>query len=53
MPWCIIGDFNDMMFGYEKQGGRAHPRSLLEGFTEAVNDSGLMDLWYTGSDFTW
>lgn len=53
MPWCIIGDFNDMMFGYEKQGGQAQPRRLLEGFTEAVNDSGLMDLGYKGSEFTW
>lgn len=53
MPWCIIGDFNDMMFGYEKQGGHAQPRSLLEGFTKAVNDSRLMDLGYTGSEFTW
>lgn len=51
--WCIIGDFNDLMFEHEKFGGRRHPRGLLEGFTETVNDCGLLDLGYVGSKFTW
>lgn len=53
LPWCIIGDFNDMMFAYEKLGGRPHPISLLEGFNEVITDCGLMDLGFTGSEFTW
>lgn len=40
----MIGDFNDMMFVHEKEGGRRHLRVLLEGFKEAVNGCGLIDL---------
>lgn len=53
LPWCIAGDFNDMMFAHEKKGGRAHPRHLLEGFSETVNDCELMDLGFVGNEFTW
>ncbi|XP_074360397.1 uncharacterized protein LOC141700593 [Apium graveolens] len=53
LPWCLIGDFNDMMHEHEKQGGRRQPRGLLEGFKETVFDSGLDDLGFIGSEFTW
>lgn len=51
--WCIIGDFNDMMYAHEKQGGRRHEQVLLEGFKKVVYDSGLCDLGFLGSEFTW
>lgn len=44
LPWCVIGDFNDLMFSEEKRGGQDHPRSLLVGFTKKVRDCGLLDL---------
>lgn len=53
LPWCIIMDFNDMMYVHEKQGGRIYESRLLEGFKEAVSDSGLSDLGYVGNDFIW
>ncbi|XP_074378457.1 uncharacterized protein LOC141719994 [Apium graveolens] len=53
LPWCIIGDFNDMLYAHEKRGGRNHARVLLEGFQEVVHESGLSDLGYIGSEFTW
>ncbi|KAL8108439.1 hypothetical protein AgCh_024775 [Apium graveolens] len=53
LPWCIIGDFNDIMYVHEKRGGRVQDRYLLEGFKEAVNESGLQDLGYVGNEFTW
>ncbi|XP_017233198.1 uncharacterized protein LOC108207248 [Daucus carota subsp. sativus] len=53
IPWFVIGDFNDMMFDHEKQGGRPQPRALLEGFRDTVSDCGLMDIGFTGSEFTW
>lgn len=53
LPWCIIGDFNDMMFAHEKVGRRRHPRFLLEGFSETVNECGLRDLGFVGNQFTW
>lgn len=53
LPWCIIGDFNDMMWVEEKRGGQKHPVSLLQGFTRVIEDCGLLDLGYVGEQFTW
>lgn len=53
LPWCILGDFNDMMFGWEKRGGRPHPVHLLEGFNNTITDCGLIDLGFTGNKITW
>lgn len=53
LPWCVIGDFNDIMLQDEKRGGRQQPRYLLEGFTTAVHDCGLSDLSFVGEKFTW
>lgn len=52
-PWCIIGDFNDLMHIDEKQGGQRHPRLLLDGFSEVVMECGLLDLGFTGDKYTW
>lgn len=41
LPWCIIGDFNDMISVGEKRGGRSHPRHLLEGFRNTLEDCNL------------
>lgn len=32
LPWCIIGDFNDLLFAHEKRGGTDHPRSWSDWF---------------------
>lgn len=53
LSWCILGNFNDMMYEHEKQGGRPHLASLLEDFREAVNACELVDLGFTGNEFTW
>ena len=53
LPWCILGDFNDIMVADEKQGGCAQPRRLLEDFSTAINDCQLLDLGYKVSMFTW
>ena len=53
LPWCIIGDFNDIMYAEEKRGGHDRARCLLEDFVSTVNDCGLVDLGYTGELFTW
>lgn len=42
-----------MMNAKEKQGGRPQPYHLLQGFTEAVSDSGLVDLGFVGEKYTW
>ncbi|XP_074346276.1 uncharacterized protein LOC141685051 [Apium graveolens] len=53
LSWCLIGDLNDMMLADEKLGGCAHPRRLLEGFTNTISDCQLMDLGFVGNRFTW
>lgn len=52
LPWCIFGDFNDMMYTYEKRRGKEHPRRPFEGFTATVRDCGLSDLGFIGEKFT-
>lgn len=39
IPWCILGDFNDLMYDSDKRGVHPHPLPLLEGFGKAVEDS--------------
>lgn len=53
LPWCILGDFNNMLFGFKKVGGRPHPRSLLEGFNKVITDCNLIEPGFIGSEFTW
>lgn len=53
LPWCIIGDFNDMLFSSDKKGVHPHPISLLDGFSKAVEDSELIEVDLCGGSFTW
>lgn len=53
LPWCMVGDFNDLMFQDEKRGGQRHPRNLLTGFTDVVNECDLVDLGFEGEKYTW
>ncbi|KAK9169373.1 hypothetical protein Syun_001513 [Stephania yunnanensis] len=51
-PWCILGDFNDMLQDSEKRGVHRQPRWCLQGFANAVEDYGLIDLGMEGYPFT-
>ncbi|KAJ8755052.1 hypothetical protein K2173_016557 [Erythroxylum novogranatense] len=53
LPWCVIGDFNDILFPSEKQGHHTHPRVLMEGFRQTLMDCQLYDLGAKGSMVTW
>ncbi|MCI07385.1 endonuclease/exonuclease/phosphatase family protein, partial [Trifolium medium] len=53
LPWCVMGDFNDMLFADDKRGGVAQPQWLIRGFREAVQDSRLIDLPMEGHPYTW
>lgn len=52
-PWCIFGDFNDIMDDNEKRGRTSRPRWLINGFRQAVLDAGLSDVPVEGYPFTW
>lgn len=53
LPWCIIGDFNDLMSYAEKRDGRRNPHALIDGFSDIVMECGLHDLGFICDRFTW
>ncbi|XP_074326831.1 uncharacterized protein LOC141664773 [Apium graveolens] len=53
LPWCIAGDFNDMLFPSDKEGKHDHPQFLMHGFREAIVDSELVEIDLSGGRFTW
>ncbi|PNX88188.1 hypothetical protein L195_g044290, partial [Trifolium pratense] len=53
LPWCIIGDFNDILSSDEKRGRNDRPDWLINGFRDAVVDAGLIDIELVGYPFTW
>ncbi|PNX56263.1 endonuclease/exonuclease/phosphatase family protein, partial [Trifolium pratense] len=48
LPWCIIGDFNDLLSQEDKRGVHPHPNWLCSGFRQAVNDCDLSDIEMAG-----
>ncbi|XP_030505207.2 uncharacterized protein LOC115720191 [Cannabis sativa] len=53
LPWCVIGDVNNILSQEDKKGGQPYPGWLLEGFQKALTDCHLFDLDLTGYPFTW
>jgi hypothetical protein len=53
LPWCIIGDFNDLLAQEDKQGVHPHPNWLCTGFRSAVCDCDLTDINLEGYPYTW
>ncbi|KAM6580301.1 hypothetical protein CsatA_004075 [Cannabis sativa] len=53
LPWCIIGDFNNILSNEDKKGGRPYPSSLLWGFQATIQDCNLIDLELKGYPYTW
>lgn len=53
LPWCIFGDFNDLLFPADKFGNVPHPPSLMEGFRKVVDDCMLNEVDLCGGKFTW
>ncbi|PNX81632.1 endonuclease/exonuclease/phosphatase family protein, partial [Trifolium pratense] len=53
LPWCIIGDFNDLLSQEDKVGNHPHPNWLCTGFRNAVSDCDLTDIQLEGHRFTW
>nr|DAD38904.1 TPA_asm: hypothetical protein HUJ06_013226 [Nelumbo nucifera] len=44
LPWCCIGDFNDMLSLEDKRGRLDHPNWLLAGFHETISDCHLHEI---------
>ncbi|XP_060974183.1 uncharacterized protein LOC133039333 [Cannabis sativa] len=53
LPWCIIGDINNIGNQSEKKGGRLYPSSLITGFQEVLCNCNLTDMELHGHPYTW
>ena len=53
LPWLCCGDFNEILFNYEKEGGPPRVQRCMEDFRKALEDCDLHDLGFTGDPFTW
>lgn len=51
--WCIVGDFNVIVYSSEKKGGKPyHPSEGLE-LLDFMNNVGIFYVEFLGSRFTW
>lgn len=48
-----IGDFNEVSFIWEKQGGREVSSNRMECFNNFISNSGLIDLEFKGINYAW
>ncbi|XP_074375401.1 uncharacterized protein LOC141717203 [Apium graveolens] len=53
LPWCVIGDLNNILSHEDKRGGRRYPEWLVQGFSETIIDCNLIDMDLMGYSFTW
>lgn len=53
LPWCVMGDLNNLLSCSEQKGGRPYPPSLLHGFQQCLVDTNLFDLDLQGHPYTW
>ncbi|WCJ20993.1 hypothetical protein M5689_003187 [Euphorbia peplus] len=51
--WVCFGDFNEILYSIEKDGGRDVNDRRLQAFRDCLFDCGLFDMGYRGTDFTW
>uniref|UniRef100_A0A2N9I5D1 Reverse transcriptase domain-containing protein n=1 Tax=Fagus sylvatica TaxID=28930 RepID=A0A2N9I5D1_FAGSY len=53
LPWCCIGDFNEIVKLEEMKGRIPRSDRQMRGFRSALDDCGLMDLRFRGFPYTW
>lgn len=53
LPWCVIGDMNNIVNHSDKKGGAPYPQSLVDGFNNVLEETNLKDLELSGHPFTW
>ncbi|KAL8467467.1 hypothetical protein ACS0TY_030923 [Phlomoides rotata] len=53
LPWLCAGDYNEILFGYEKSGGNLRLEARMVDFRDCIENCGLVDLGFRGHPFTW
>jgi hypothetical protein len=52
-PWLVAGDFNEILYQWEKEGGVPRPQIAMDRFKAILEDCDLGDLGFVGDAFTW
>ncbi|KAK5840246.1 hypothetical protein PVK06_009135 [Gossypium arboreum] len=52
-PWLVSGDFNEILYSFEKNGGVQRDQRRMEAFREVLEECQLMDIGYSEVWFTW
>ncbi|KAK4286195.1 hypothetical protein QN277_002786 [Acacia crassicarpa] len=52
-PWCVLGDFNDILNASERIGGRGGNFRRMLWFHEQISDCGLSYMGSSGPKMTW
>jgi hypothetical protein len=53
LPWCCLGDFNEVVKLEEMCGRFRRPEKQMQAFRNVLDDCGLVDLGFHGFPFTW
>lgn len=53
MPWVIAGDFNEVLMGDDKFGGRSVNLSRALRFQDCLNHCRMIDIGFLGPHYTW
>uniref|UniRef100_A0A8R7PKG3 Endonuclease/exonuclease/phosphatase domain-containing protein n=1 Tax=Triticum urartu TaxID=4572 RepID=A0A8R7PKG3_TRIUA len=53
LPWLCVGDFNEILFAGEKEGGPARAQGCMDAFRGCLEQCELEDLGFVGDPFTW
>ena len=53
LPWCCIGDFNELLQVGEKKGGVPWSHNLMQAFREAMDVYEFVDLGFSSPAYTW
>jgi hypothetical protein len=52
-PWICAGDFNEILFSHEKEGGQARGQICMDRLRDVLEERSLSDLDFSGDPFTW
>uniref|UniRef100_A0A2N9FN80 Protein kinase domain-containing protein n=1 Tax=Fagus sylvatica TaxID=28930 RepID=A0A2N9FN80_FAGSY len=53
LPWCCMGDFNELVRLEKKQGRHTRSERQMQMFRDVLDECGFVDLGFTGPKFTW